>query len=190
MNYSAIWFWLIFIICLNLNTPITTQEVTANQIKIWNTNTIELLTWRKLIDSYIIKYAISKWTKSINSYFNYWYENKIKPEVAICIAVSETGLWKHMQWYNIGNVWIHAWWSFPTLDKWIEAIYTKALNGRYMITKQTIGDLYKNWNCKINCMSRYASGPHAQPNVLTCLSDIYWTKISADFKFRLWVWDI
>jgi hypothetical protein len=130
------------------------------------------------------KYAIGHGWKSVESYFNYWKLYGVKPEVWVCIAVSESSLWKHMQGNNIGNVGVHAGWTFPTLDRWIQVIFTKALNWRYLKNKQTVWDLYRNWDCKIDCRAWYASGPHAQWNVLACLTEIYWKKIGPDFKIR------
>jgi hypothetical protein len=73
----------------------------------------------------------------------------------------------------------------PDWDSAIKALYQAGLNGQYLINKQTIGDLYTNGQCQIDCNRAYAMGDHAQSNVLNCLSAIYNQTVDPDRVFRM-----
>ena len=83
----------------------------------------------------------------------------IKQEVAICIANSETGIGRNMlATGNIGNINSHSHKAYvlddgstADRDAGVKAIYQAGLNGQYLINKRTIGDLYTNGDCEIDC---------------------------------------
>ena len=144
------------------------------------------------VDKKVANYLNKYWAwQYIDSFKKYWEMFGIKQELVVCIANSETSLWKHTAAKgNIGNINVYSHRSFvladgnPDWDRGIKAIFQAGLNGRYMIHKKIVWDLYTNGNCKNSCKSFYAMGKNAEGNVLRCLSSIYGKKIWANFRFR------
>ena len=144
------------------------------------------ITDRSIIDYKVRQYLNKHWAWQLaDSFISYGHQNNVKPELAVCIANSETWLGKKMLLTgNIANIHSHQWLTFDTIDLWIQALYTMWINGTYLINKQTVGDLYTNWDCQIDCWKAYAQGKWAQDNVLNCLSSMYNQEVDADFSFR------
>lgn len=147
---------------------------------------------RSIVDARVKKYLSDKRVgQYADSFITYGKQFNIKPEMAVCIAVSETGLGKNMYaTWNIGNVQSHQGRQFvnadgtPDWDRGIKAIYEVALNGQYLINKKIVWDLYTNGQCKTDCNKYYASGKSAQDNILKCLSVIYNQKVDPEFQYR------
>lgn len=116
-------------------------------------------------------------------------KNNIKTEAKVCIARADSGLWTYLKTaFNYGNIWnddrgtrVH----FASPEQWIRAIGSLWLNGKYLKNKQTIGDLSRAGDCKIDCTKFYATSvSNRQNNSLNCLSNLYNRQINADFIFR------
>lgn len=121
--------------------------------------------------------------------YNAWIQNKIKPEVILCIARADSDLWKKLKsTNNFGNVGNNDRWDvvhFNSPRDWINAIGL-TLNNKYQWMKQTIWDLTPSGKCTINCTKFYAtSKENRNNNVLNCLSHIHNKKINEDFNFRI-----
>jgi hypothetical protein len=159
----------------------------------WTQSIVETCDSRIVIDSKVKKFLVKKWAGSLyGSFIKYWKMFWIKPELAVCIAVTETGLWKNMSFKgNIGNVGSHQAREFkyedwtPDINRWIKAIYQVALNWKNLDKKTIVGDLYTNGDCKHYCKRYYASWKGAQKNVTQCLTEIYWKKIWPNFNYRI-----
>lgn len=113
-------------------------------------------------------------------------EQKIKTEVMFCIAWADSHLWYAIKSsHNYGNVWNNDRWdtiAFKTRIDGIRAIWTMALNGRYLWHKQTIWSLSPWWGWT---RPFYAtSQENWNINVTNCLTLIYNKKIDEQFKFR------
>lgn len=119
--------------------------------------------------------------------------NWVKTEVVVCIARSETGIWKaNKGTNNIGNVGNNDQWDVVHMDSIEEGIANVARtisHGTYMKNKRIIGDLYPRHitkPCKNDCQYVYASSKeNAMNNVLNCLGMIYNKKITPDFTYLL-----
>jgi len=170
---------------------ILTGALVCSSVCYQNTQSVvEICDSRTVIDKKLKKFLVKKWAGSLyGSFIKYWKMYWIKPELAVCIAVSESWLGKNMSYiWNIGNVWWREFkyedWT-PDINRWIKAIYQVALNWKNLWGKTIVGDLYTNWNCQTDCKRYYASGKGAQGNVLKCLTEIYWKKIWPNFNYRI-----
>lgn len=115
---------------------------------------------------------------------------KIKTEVKVCISWADSWLWSELTTRNnVGNVGNDDRWRrvhFASIEAWIRAIGSLALNWTRLKRKQTIGDLSRAWNCKIDCRQFYAtSTENRNLNTINCLSNIYDKQIDHTFLFRL-----
>ena len=88
----------------------------------------DVIDWK--IKSFLSKKLASNLYKS---FIKYWYEFNTKPEIWVCIALSETNFGKNMTFKgNIGNVWSHDARVFvdenwnEDIDRWIKAIFQVA----------------------------------------------------------------
>jgi hypothetical protein len=114
-------------------------------------------------------------------------EQKLLPVAMLCIARADSHLWyalksKHNYW-NVGN---NDRWdtiAFKTRIDWIRAIWTMALNGRYLRHKQSIWSLSPWW---WGNPPYYATSESTwNVNVLNCISHIRQTPINENFIFRI-----
>ena len=121
---------------------------------------------------------------------HYW----IKEWVILCITVAETSWGKRWAWgKNIWSVWSNDRGNRPTyalMEAWLEAIW-QTLNNRYLWKVQTLGCLSNRHHCQSwdDRWYRYAtSSPETsgarEPNMVACLSKIYWTIEPATFNIR------
>ena len=113
-------------------------------------------------------------------------EQKVLPEVLLCIARADSHLWHALKSKNnVGNVGNNDRWDvvhYKTLEDGIRAMWVYALNGTYLRHKRSIGSLSPwGWGDK----PYYAtSDSNWNVNVLNCLSNIHEQRINEDFKFR------
>ena len=210
-DYSGNWLWIMD----NLNGTEESRELKSScnprecsyiwkyRIYVATNGFVELAKQKGVVvkkyidDRSIIGYKIKAYLQKrrvgqfLDSFMSYGKMFNIKPEIAVCIANSETALGKNLlATWNIGNVQSHAHKAYvfddgtPDWDSAIKGIYQAGLDGQYLINKQTVGDLYTNGDCKIDCDKAYAMWPNAQQNVLNCLSEIYNQTVGSDFSFR------
>lgn len=114
-------------------------------------------------------------------------EQKLKPEAMFCIAWADSHLWYALKSaHNYGNVWNNDRWdtiAFKTRVDGIRAIWTMALNGRYLWHKQSIWSLSPWW---WGTKPFYAtSTENWNINVTNCLSLIHNKTIKENWQFRL-----
>lgn len=111
---------------------------------------------------------------------------KVKAEVAVCIAVADTGLGRSLKtkfnYGNYGNTDSGRTVSFETKEQGIEAIY-KALTNDSLKNKQTVGSLSYGGGGTgaIYASSRY----NWNYNVLACLTKLNKEKATKDYLIRL-----
>lgn len=144
------------------------------------------------------EYLVKHWWNNYDQWVDLSKEIWIKTEVAVCIAKSETTLWKHLATNNslrncMNNdrgVRVHA----PSFETAFKQLWSRCLNGKYLKNKQDLHQLYSNSplskcyhdSTYPHCKYVFASSPYSAPvNVVNCLSNIYDKQMSLDFKFRL-----
>lgn len=121
---------------------------------------------------------------------HYW----IKEWVILCITVAETSWWNRGAWWkNIWSVWSNDRGDRPTfalMESWLEAIW-KTLTNQYLWKIQTLWCLSNRHHCESrdDRSYRYAtSSPETtwarEPNMIACLSQIYWSIDPATFRIR------
>lgn len=145
-------------------------------------------------------YTVQERTDSILR--SYWHDPKlwngiakeqwIKTEVLVAIARADSHLWYATKSKNnVGNVGNNDRWDtveFKTLEDGIRAMGSRALNGKYLSHKNTIGSLscwgyYSQWlECEYPVYA--TSAENWNNNVLNLLSAIYGYDIKEDFDFR------
>ena len=155
--------------------------------KEWQSKALPDITWKDFKDR-MNNFAMLYW-HNIDYWKNAWFDNKIKPEVMLCIARADSDLWKQLKSKNnFGNVWNNDRWNvvhYDTQQAWINAI-ARVLHNKYLWKKQTIWDLTPSGSCSIDCDKFYAtSKENWNNNVLNCLSHIHNKKINEDFNFRI-----
>jgi len=118
-------------------------------------------------------------------WINAWKKYGIDPDVAICIAYAESGLWNNTTTKNnIWNVWNNDRWDRIGLSSpqaGINSIYY-TLNNKYLSKYHTIYSLsrYGNKDSHIYSSSTY----NWYKNVVKCLSKIKWYPIDEYYPFR------
>lgn len=119
-------------------------------------------------------------------------EQNIKTEVLVAIAWADTHLgYASKSKNNIGNVGNNDRWDtveYPTIEAGIRAMWSSALNGKYLSKKATIGDLSCWWYYARDMECQYpvyaTSAENWNVNVLNLLTAIYWEQVDETFIFR------
>lgn len=152
------------------------------------------------IDTYLKSYKRSPEDikNSVDLWVKYGLQEKIKPEVGVCIAVADTGLGDSLKTsYNIGNVGNTDSGQVQYMNSWehgIESVFKTFNNGKYD-NLSMIGELSGNGRialglvgCKQATCYATSVGPsgHWNGNVISCLRKLTGDKtINEHYEFKL-----
>lgn len=110
---------------------------------------------------------------------------RIYPEVLVCVAYSDSSLWKHLKTvHNYGNVWNNDRGnkvSYTNLEQGFNAIW-KTLTNKYLWGYISIDQLSRYWNVTGHIYASSIQNWHI--NIKNCIGMIRNKRIPDNFAFR------